>query len=68
MGIKGNFLSGVVAIQAPSSLETQAPLLFGEALLKKVALSVLKSSASSVGHLVGKPAGRGRCVEFRILH
>lgn len=48
IGIKGNSLSGVVAIQAPSPLETQAPLLFGEALLKKVALSILKASGFSI--------------------
>lgn len=68
MGVKGNSLSGVGAIQAPSPPGTQAPLLFGEALLEKVALPVPKASASSAGHLVGKPAGRGQCAEFGILH
>lgn len=57
--------------QTARSIETdgtQAPLLFGEALLEKVALPVPKASASSAGHLVGKPAGRGQCAEFGILH
>lgn len=58
MGVKGNSLSGVGAIQAPSPPGTQAPLLFGEALLEKVALPVPKASASSAGHLVGKPEDR----------
>lgn len=58
MGVKGNSLSGVGAIQAPCPPGTQAPLLFGEALLEKVALSVPKASASSAGHLVGRPKDR----------
>lgn len=57
MGGKGNSLSGVGAIQAPCPLWTQAPLPFGMALLEKVALSAPKASASSAGHLVGRPGG-----------
>ena len=64
MGGKGNSLSGVGAIQAPCPLWTQAPLPFGMALLEKVALSAPKVSASSAGHLVGRPGGRAHVEEL----
>lgn len=64
MGGKGNSLSGVGAIQAPCPLWTQAPLPFGMAPLEKVALSAPKASASSAGHLVGRPGGRAHVEEL----
>ena len=64
MGGKGNSLSGVGAIQAPCPLWTQAPLPFGMALLEKVVLSAPKVSASSAGHLVGRPGGQAHVEEL----
>lgn len=60
-GGKENALSGVGATQAPYPLGTQALLPVVKVLLEKVALFAPKALASSAEHLVGRPAGKGRC-------
>ena len=51
-------------VQLFATLWTQAPLPFGMALLEKVALSAPKVSASSAGHLVGRPGGQAHVEEL----